>query len=166
MHVTTALDSIRLRFQNQRLTYSQKYVGRHLHRYKTKFPQELYAASLLSVLAHAAAKISVALFVLAINARRDLKLVCFAVLGIIVAWAVSSVFVIAFRCSLPTPWRGGANSCMDSFLVYLGINIVNIATDLALIVVPTVMMWKVQTGLDVRVQIISLFASRILLVAL
>lgn len=121
---------------------------------------------MLSVLAHAAAKISVALFVLAINARRDLKLVCYALLGIIVAWAVSSVFVIAFRCSLPAPWRGGANSCMDSFMVYLGINIVNIATDLALIVVPTVMMWKVQTGLDVRVQIISLFASRILLVAL
>jgi len=87
-------------------------------------------------------------------------------LGIIVAWAVSSVFAIAFRCSVPPRWRDGANSCWNSFTVYLGINIVNIATDIALIVVPTTMMWKVQTSLDVKVQVISLFTIRILSVAL
>lgn len=117
---------------------------------------------ILQVLAHTLSKISVALFVLALNARRDIKLASYGLLAVITAWGICSIFVLAFRCALPTPWNDSHGKCLDAFKTYLGINIANIVTDVALVVLPTVMMWGVHTSYDVKFRVIGLFASRIM----
>lgn len=120
---------------------------------------------ILQVLAYTLSKISVALFVLTLNVRRDIKLASYILLVAIIAWGTCSVFILAFRCSLPTPWNGSKGECLDAFKIYLGINIVNIITDIALVVIPIVMMWGVHTSFDVKLWVIGLFATRVMCVA-
>ena len=117
---------------------------------------------MLQVLAHTLSKISVALFVLALNARRDIKLASYTLLVGITAWGLCGVFVLAFRCALPKPWNDSHDECLDAFTTYPGINIANIVTDIALVVLPTVMMWGVHTSFDVKLRVTGLFASRIM----
>lgn len=125
-------------------------------------PQDVYAAMILQVLAHTLSKISVTLFVLALNATRPIKLAGYCLLAAITAWGICSVFILAFRCSLPTPWNGSEGECLDATKIYVGINIVNIMTDIALVALPTVMMWGVHTSFNVKLRVIGLFASRIM----
>lgn len=108
------------------------------------------------------AKISVTLFVMAINSGRELKIAGFVVLGLVIAWGLSSVFLFGFQCGASSPWAADEGQCLDQFSVYLGINIGNIITDIALVVLPAVMMWGVQTSFDVKARVIGYFAIRIL----
>lgn len=108
------------------------------------------------------AKISVTLLVMAIDSGRELKIASYVVLGLVVAWETSSVFLFGFQCGASSPWSADTDRCLDQFDVYLGVNISNIVTDIALLVLPTVMLWRVQTSFDVKARVIGYFAIRIL----
>ena len=98
---------------------------------------------------------------MAINPEFEFKIASYSVLGVVAAWGITSVFLLGFRCQLSSPWSTN-DKCLDEVSVYQGINIVNILTDLALIVLPAVMMWSVQTATRNKAIVIALFATRIL----
>ena len=104
------------------------------------------------------------MFIATITPRKDLKFACWALLGIIAVWGLCAVFLVAFRCQLPNPWFGPAEKCINLYPLNLGIDLTNIVTDIALVVLPAVMMSTVQTSFDKRMRVIALFASRVLCV--
>jgi hypothetical protein len=101
-----------------------------------------------------------------------------SLLGVVVAWAVASIMALAFQCSLPSPWDSSRH-CVDQVsencysarpinshsqpLLHYTIGAFNIATDVALIILPCVVFWTVHNPMK-RLQVVSLFSIRIMYV--
>lgn len=116
----------------------------------------------MSIIVYTLAKLFVILFFMSINSRKELKQAGFVVLGLVVAWGVSSILLLSFRCGTSHPWSANKDKCLDDFGVYLGIDIGNIITDVILVILPTIMMWTLQIAVGLKAQVIGLFASRLL----
>ena len=97
----------------------------------------------------------------------------------IILWAVTAELVAAFQCHLPNPWQFVGNSCIDtvsselvehssmgsdgtqkSFWNYFGI--LNILTDAAVVLLPAIIVWRLQMNQKRKTVIISCFAARVL----
>ena len=88
-------------------------------------------------------------------------------MGVITAWAVSGLFAVAFACGLPDPWRtDNKGICYSREKINIYNGIMNILTDIAICVLPVVMMWNVQTSFMRKCQVCALFGTRILVPAL
>lgn len=75
---------------------------------------------------------------------------------------------MAFQCG-PDRWVLGPTSndtCIDQYGTQIGIKIVDIVTDLAIVVLPAVMMLYVQVPWDKRLGVILMFGLRLLYVYL
>lgn len=84
-------------------------------------------------------------------------------MGIIIAWALSGIFGISFACHLPYPWRETLDSiCTSRRSIQLYDGIMNVLTDVAISILPIVMMWHVRTTMRRKVQVCALFGSRML----
>jgi hypothetical protein len=77
------------------------------------------------------------------------------------AWCLLSVFILAFQCHLPEPWRNTPSNCPTHGKLYFVVGSLNIFTDavLSVYVIPDV--WKLNMGKILRVTVIALFASRL-----
>ncbi|KIW90904.1 uncharacterized protein Z519_08687 [Cladophialophora bantiana CBS 173.52] len=126
------------------------------------FSRYAYAAQILFVVACAFAKASAVSFILAIAPQMRLQQSSYALLGVVSCWAVSAVLALAFQCQLSHPWLFEEGKCIDQEALFLFIGIVNILTDLALVAIPSAMMWWVQTNTGRKWQVVALFASRII----
>ena len=124
--------------------------------------QDFFVATLLLVFVHVCSKISVILFVMSINSGRQIKMASFVALAVVAAWGISSIFALALNCHISSLWSSNKGQCQEDFYVYMGVNIGNIITDIALVVLPAVMMWGVQTSFKLKARVIALFASRLL----
>ena len=125
--------------------------------------QDIYAAPMLFVVSSAFAKASVVFFVMKITPQREIHLACYTLLAIISAWGLGFIFALAFQCELPRPWIVDS-TCVDRRKLFLALGILNILTDLALVIVPIMMLWRVQSKAAKKWQVMALFASRILCV--
>ncbi|KAJ9612311.1 hypothetical protein H2200_003908 [Cladophialophora chaetospira] len=112
------------------------------------FSKYVYAADLLFIVANALAKASLVAFVMVIAPQRRIQLSCYTLLAVVAGWAVSGIFARAFQCQTPQRWVHADGKCHGEKATSLYLGIVNILTDIALIVLPSLMM------------VISLFASR------
>lgn len=124
--------------------------------------QYTYAASILFIVSMFFAKLSVILFLMAITPSKPIHRCCHVLSAIIAGWTVCGVFALAFQCQLPSPWMTDDNQCIDRYGLQLFLGIVNIVTDLGLIVIPTIVMKNVQTNTRRKWQVVALFATRIL----
>ncbi|RVX68487.1 hypothetical protein B0A52_07910 [Exophiala mesophila] len=102
---------------------------------------------------------------MAITPQRSIHYACYGVAGTVAAWTLASVFAIAFQCELPSPWMVEDGKCINTRALELFIGIVNIITDLSLIVIPAIMMGGVQTNISKKWQVMILFGCRILVPA-
>lgn len=79
-------------------------------------------------------------------------------------WAICAVVVTAMQCG-PDRWALGPtdnNSCIDQYAAKLGLGLIDIATDIALAVLPGIMMLSVQVSWPKRATVASMFGLRIL----
>lgn len=69
----------------------------------------------------ALAKISIALLFKNLMTKGYIFWASLGVIGVIVVWAVVSIFVLAFRCAMPTPWdiTGRCLNQVSSSSIYL-----------------------------------------------
>ncbi|KIW99382.1 uncharacterized protein Z518_11370 [Rhinocladiella mackenziei CBS 650.93] len=125
------------------------------------FEQTYYAANILGIAILAATKASVTLLIVAINPTRQLLLSCYAILGFVGLWTVASILALAFQCNLPSPWDFEGNKCVDLFALNAGIHTLNILSDLLIVLVPFLMMRKVQVSFSKRFIVTGLFSSRL-----
>ncbi|KIW44215.1 uncharacterized protein PV06_05242 [Exophiala oligosperma] len=125
------------------------------------FQKSIYAADILQIAALAASQASLTFLVIAINPTRKLLLSCYAILGYLVAWTIASIIAVSFKCSLPGPWNTNGNKCVDLFALNVGIYTLNILGDISIVVVPFIMMQKVQVSSSKRFVVSGLFACRL-----
>ena len=88
----------------------------------------------------------------------------YATCGISAVWALAAVIVTAVQCG-PTRWVMGPtvnDTCIDQYSAQIGLKIVDILTDVALAVLPGVMMLGVQVTESKRAVVGFMFGLRIL----
>ena len=123
--------------------------------------QAYYASNMLTVGALAGAKASITLLIVSIRPYRPVRLACYGFLGVVGAWTVAGVVALAFQCDLPKPWVLGPQTCIDQYALQLGLGVVNIITDLAIIVLAFSMMWTVQVSTSRKSTVVALFGLRV-----
>ncbi|KAH6852878.1 hypothetical protein BKA58DRAFT_61506 [Alternaria rosae] len=124
----------------------------------------LFSSEILSILAIVAAKSSL-LVSLASVTPIDTHWRMMRVTGVLtVLWGLSAVFLIAFQCPSPQRWDITNPRCMDLCAVRTYNAVMNIATDLALAGVPTLMVLPLQITPEKRFTLITGFWSRIVVV--
>lgn len=145
-----------------------------------------YAAQILLVATIALSKLSLGLLFKNLMTSRRSLLASQVLVGVVVAWGIASILALALRCSIPAPWKWNhASQCIDQvrlpqsawlgpfaktrllilFLqiaLFQAIGALNIVTDIALVLLPCVMLRKVQLSRWKRFRIMAMLASRLL----
>lgn len=119
--------------------------------------------NILWVLALTCAKAAVILLIIAIKPQRFLQLTAYGLLAVTVLWGLASTFILAFQCN-PDRWALGPNkenTCVDQHMMQVVVRVFDIAIDLAIVILPGVMMRSVQTSPGKKIVVILLFATRL-----
>ncbi|KAK5704477.1 hypothetical protein LTR17_021859 [Elasticomyces elasticus] len=123
-----------------------------------------YAANIFVWPSLAASKCAVALLILALQPpRRWIVITLNVVLGVSAAWGLGATFAVAFQCG-PTRYVLGPtflDTCIDQFDAQIGIRLIDIAIDVALCLIPAIMMMYVQTSLGKKVLVSATFGMRL-----
>lgn len=122
-----------------------------------------YAAQILLIVTIAFSKISLGLlFKNLMTSRRYLR-TNQVLMGVIIAWAVGSILALALRCSMPTPWQWNTPAkCINQTALFQAIATLNILTDVAIVLLPCMLIRSVQLSGWKRFRIMALLATRIL----
>lgn len=129
-----------------------------------RFQQSAYAAELLYIPSLCLAKLSVALLLRSITPSVPHNRFIFAIGVTTVLWAASSELSVAFQCHLPNPWRFFGNTCVNRKALWNAVGAVNILTDIALILLPFAIVWRLQVSMKRKVVVGGCFAARTLVV--
>ncbi|KAL8668431.1 MAG: hypothetical protein Q9168_006937 [Polycauliona sp. 1 TL-2023] len=144
-------------------------LGRHTD---TLSPSQLehfdkydYASNLLFILNLCLAKVSVLQMLRIITPIKQHIRMVLGVGLFVLLWSFASEFVAAFQCRLPKPWRVMGNRCIDRTDFWHAYGALNLITETALLAIPLIIVWKIQTPLKRKVVIFMCFASRIVVLA-
>lgn len=85
-------------------------------------------------------------------------------MAIIVVWALATLLATIFECSFPRIWDYKGH-CVDQWALYTANVLWNVATDIALILLPFFLMRNVQTSNQKKRVVIGLFGCRIIVPA-
>jgi hypothetical protein len=125
-------------------------------------PKYFYSSEILLIASLAFAKASVTLLIAVINLQRNVSLACYVLLGVVALWAVTGIFALAFQCDLPRPWDSDPGRCINQQALLVFIGIMNILTDVAIILLSFFLMRNVQVSTFKLWQVVGLFATRIM----
>ncbi|MCJ1365418.1 hypothetical protein MMC16_004539 [Acarospora aff. strigata] len=144
-------------------------LGRHMDTLTTveltKFQKSSYAADLMFIPNLCFAKLSVLFLLRSITPVARHRNFALA-LGLTIAiWAVVSELVVAFRCQLPSPWNFLDNKCIDRIAFWNSFGVLNILTDLPLIILPLVIIWSINIEVRRKLVILACFAPRMSVLA-
>lgn len=111
------------------------------------------------------------LFYLRLDPRRPMRLGLYIFTGIIVAFNITSFFIVVFSCNPPAMFWGdvvAGGKCMraESQLAFYNANgILNIITDLGIYLVPIPMVWAIKMPFKQKLGVVSIFVLGLLNVA-
>ncbi|KAJ5385293.1 hypothetical protein N7517_003204 [Penicillium concentricum] len=125
-----------------------------------------FAAHLLLILILSLSKISTILLIWKLTPNQNLRRGCVVAGGIVVGWSIFAIFSTAFQCELPDVWLYSPERCVGKGALLYPIAVINILTEIIIVVLPFVMMQHVQMAQDKRVKILCSFSLRIIIVAL
>lgn len=92
--------------------------------------------------------------------------VLYGTAGVSAVWGIAACFVMGFQCG-PTRWVMGPaseNTCINQYSAHIGLKVVEILTDLALTVLPALMVASVQMSVYKKLVVILFFGIRIVYV--
>ncbi|KAK3673460.1 hypothetical protein LTR78_006694 [Recurvomyces mirabilis] len=122
--------------------------------------KSFFAAQLLNVLSQLCSKLSVSLLFQSFQPFKGISKANKASLVLHTAWLVASVIALALQCGPPNPWHLRADRCVSLRSLELGIDLVNIFSEVCLIALPTALMPQVQTTVQIQILVIVCFACR------
>ncbi|KAL2205679.1 hypothetical protein CC79DRAFT_1324326 [Sarocladium strictum] len=123
-----------------------------------------YVYQLVYLVDLAAVKFSILFFYRAISSTRAYRVSVYAVMFLVGAFTISMIFVNAFECKTPSDaWSveillQGKGSCTDLHPIYYGQAAFNIASDLAILVLPMPVVWNLQMKQQKRLAVIGIFS--------
>ncbi|KAI1140089.1 hypothetical protein F5Y05DRAFT_306443 [Hypoxylon sp. FL0543] len=122
-----------------------------------------YAGELLYILALGLAKLSVCAGLTALSPETGHRRLTGVFVFAVIIWSLVAFIGTAFQCGTHGPWENGPGvKCFDrhAFLEYVAIT--NILTDVALIALPTAVIYPLKMSVRTRVTVLSFFSVRIL----
>ncbi|GAB7356354.1 hypothetical protein MBLNU459_g7143t1 [Dothideomycetes sp. NU459] len=127
----------------------------------------LYAAQFFFIMAHCAAKLSLALCVRRLfnSNQRLTKVLCWSLIGLTSAWGILSMFILLIGCS-PLQSYAGAGHCAGEIARWRAVTALDILTELAIVAVPSYLVSSVLIRSGAKIIVISTFASRLPVIAL
>ncbi|KJK60992.1 hypothetical protein P875_00042787 [Aspergillus parasiticus SU-1] len=140
-------------------------MGRHLEALMPStfhtYNKMTYVAQIFFFLVLTLAKVSTSNLIRSIDPTQSIQRYCRITETIIGGWTLLAVLGYAFQCQTPR-WQYLPSHCLGEGAIMYPIMTINMLVDIALVVLPTIMLWNVQMPLPRRLKIISTFASRIL----
>ena len=127
-------------------------------------PQSYYAAQILTVGSLGLAKLSLIFTVVSFRPHRDILIWCYVLEVVVALWTIASSFAVAFQCDLPRPWDSTMGTCVDQTALYPAVGAFNVATDIGIVMLPAVIMPRIQISNKNRLVVQVLFAFRLLYV--
>lgn len=90
---------------------------------------------------------------------RSFRIAAWTIGTIVVLWTLAFIFVCIFQCSpVPRAWNPMINgTCINLRAAFIGNAVPNIATDLAILVMPMHQVWKLQIKLVQRISLTIVF---------
>ncbi|OQE07278.1 hypothetical protein PENVUL_c014G03190 [Penicillium vulpinum] len=125
-----------------------------------------YAAHILLILVLSLSKMSTILLVWKLTPSMSLRRSCVVTAGMVVGWSIFGVLSIAFQCELPDLWLYSPERCAGKGALFYPIAVVNVLTEIIIIVQPFIMMRNVQMVWHKRMKIRCSFSLRLSIVAL
>ncbi|PIG79925.1 hypothetical protein AARAC_010355, partial [Aspergillus arachidicola] len=122
----------------------------------------LYASQILSVLVLACSKVAVALLLISIKPFNTVLLACKILLWLVGAWTITFTLALAIQYAQPQVWNLNSGRCIDQQALYTGLAVSHILLDIGLVVLPMILMKKVQMSKWKCFQICALFGLRVL----
>ncbi|KAJ5740782.1 hypothetical protein N7493_000654 [Penicillium malachiteum] len=131
-----------------------------------QFLKHEYAAQILLIITIALSKISSGLLFQSTMTSRGYTWANGALMVIIVAWAIGTILALALRCPMPNPWKWSpSGQCINQEALFQSIAALNISTDVALVVLPCILLRNVQLSRWKRFRIMALIASKLMVCA-
>lgn len=124
------------------------------------FAKWLFASQFVYVALIAMIKTSVILMYLRIFPSENFRIYAFILQAVVIAWAIAICFVAIFQCSpIEKAWLGQLveGHCIDIGASFIGNAVPNIITDIAILCLPIVQVWKLQMNLTQRLSICFVF---------
>lgn len=144
-------------------------LGRHIHTLSHHsyevFARFYYASDLLFVITIYLAKVSLVLFIMRLTPSYKTLWFSYSFLIVLTIWSLGTVFSLAFQCPLPQAWNfmrlQSAKCGVNIAATYYSIGIVDIVTDLIIVITPAVIVWNVQISHRQRFTVIGVFSCRL-----
>ncbi|EUC27472.1 hypothetical protein COCCADRAFT_111604 [Bipolaris zeicola 26-R-13] len=125
----------------------------------------MYIGDMLFVFTLVAAKLSLLVPFTAVTPVVKHRLMMYTTSAVTVVWGVTAVFLIAFQCPSPQRWDIANPQCMNFRRIRTFNAVMNIITDLALAIVPTLMVIPLQVGSDRKLTLLIGFWCRVIVMA-
>ncbi|KAI0018011.1 hypothetical protein F4780DRAFT_752837 [Xylariomycetidae sp. FL0641] len=125
----------------------------------------LYVGNIISVAALAAIKSSVLLPLLAVTPIDRHRVAIYATITATIVWGIGAAFSFAFQCPAPERWRVADRKCIDIRTFQTWVASVDMALDLAVVIIPTSIILPVKMPWGDRFAIVGGFWFRVLTIA-
>ncbi|PVH83110.1 hypothetical protein DL98DRAFT_413706 [Cadophora sp. DSE1049] len=125
-----------------------------------------YTSQLLYIPALALGKLSTVVYLRALSPVVRFAIVNQAIEAFVAVWALASEFAIAFQCALPTPWAIITSKCFNTVAFWNVTGVLDILSDLAIIILPGYLVWRVQMPTSKKVLVIVVFGTRMFIIPL
>ncbi|PTU24174.1 hypothetical protein P175DRAFT_0469887 [Aspergillus ochraceoroseus IBT 24754] len=127
----------------------------------SSFDKYAYTMQILLLASVTCSKLSIALLARSLTVDGYMLRGTQGLMAIIALWAMSSIPTLAIQCSLPRPWDP-TGQCLNREALAGYIGAVNILTDAALVLLPCIVLHKVQISRWKRFRIMAMLATRLL----
>ncbi|KAE8138693.1 hypothetical protein BDV38DRAFT_281990 [Aspergillus pseudotamarii] len=125
-----------------------------------------YAAHILRIVVMSLSKMSTILLIWRLTPSKSLRRICAGTAGVVMGWSIFAVLGIAFQCEMPGPWLYSPERCAGEGAIFYPIAVLNILTEVIIVVLPFIMMLNVQMAWHKRVKILCSFSARLSIVGL
>ncbi|PYI27936.1 hypothetical protein BP00DRAFT_404037 [Aspergillus indologenus CBS 114.80] len=126
--------------------------------------QDLYAANILFLAGHCAAKLSVLFLLQRLGRERSYLRACQGVMVGIVLWAVVSILIVSLKCPFRHPWLIG--QCASILPRWQAITVLDVITELSLLILSLYLVWPIRLTRMRKAGVIGAFGTRIGIVIL
>ncbi|KAI1137560.1 hypothetical protein F5Y05DRAFT_419501 [Hypoxylon sp. FL0543] len=131
----------------------------------SSFLKAEYASVPLQILTFALVKWSIAIFIEHLSPNQIHQRIDLGLRVVVGLWLVSGVLTSLFQCAVPTTWDylDGAR-CIDRRAWWTYIVVLNIITEVGIIVLYLLIMWKLQISRSKKAIVLSIFLTRIFVI--
>ncbi|KAL1965776.1 hypothetical protein VTN77DRAFT_5097 [Rasamsonia byssochlamydoides] len=121
----------------------------------------IYVAEIFHILAICLAKLSlITLLIGTLSVVPSYQRMALGYAAFIVAWMLSSIFPVIFQCRQSRVWDIVAGTCHDMTAFWWSFGGISILTELILVTLPALMLYRIQMPMKKKVIVMSCFATR------